>query len=48
MVAKGEGGDRGMDWEFEVGRYKLFDLERINKVLLCSTGNYIQFSGDRP
>ena len=44
MVAKGEGGGRGMDWEFEVGRCKLLHLEWINnKVLIYSTGNYIQY-----
>ena len=34
-----------MDWEFGVGRCKLLHLEWINKVLLCSTGNYIQYPG---
>ena len=44
MVAKGEGGGRGMDWEFGVGRCKLLHLEWINtKVLLYSTGNYTQY-----
>ena len=39
----GEGG-RGMDWEFGVSRCKLLHLEWIkNKVLLYSTGNYIQY-----
>ena len=33
------------DWKFEVGRYKLLHLERINKVLLYSTGNYVQSPG---
>ena len=38
-------GGRGMDWEFGVGRYKLLHLEyRNGKVLLYSTGNYIQYS----
>ena len=42
VVDKGEGGGRGMDWEFGVGRCKLLHLEWINnKVLLYSTGNYI-------
>ena len=32
-----------MDWEFGVGRCKLLHLGRINnKVLMYSTGNYIQ------
>ena len=46
MVAKGEGGGTGMDWDFGVGRCKLLYLEWINnKVLLYSTGNYIQSPG---
>ena len=35
-----------MDWDFGVGRCKLSHLEWINsKVLLYSTGNYIQSPG---
>ena len=35
-----------MDWEFGVGRCKLLHIEWINhKVLLYSTGNYIQCPG---
>ena len=35
-----------MDWEFGISRCKLLHLERINnKVLLYSTGNYIQSLG---
>ena len=35
-----------MDWEFGVGRCKLLHLEWVNnKVLLYSTGNYIQSLG---
>ena len=46
VVAKGEGGGTGMDWDFGVGRCKLLYLEWINnKVLLYSTGNYIQSLG---
>ena len=38
---QGRGG--GMDWEFGTSRCKLLYIERINnKVLLYSTGNYIQ------
>ena len=33
-----------MDWEFGVSRCKLLYKEWINKVLLYSTGNYIQYS----
>ena len=45
MVAKGEAGGRGMDWEFGISRCKLLYIEWINnKVLLYSTGNCIQYS----
>ena len=37
------GGERGMDWEFGISRYKLLYIGWINKVLLYSTGNYIQY-----
>ena len=38
------GGGEGMDWEFGIGRCKVFYIEQINnKVLLYSTGNYIQY-----
>ena len=43
MVAKGEGGESGIDWDLGVGKCKLLHLEWIsNEVLLNSTGNYIQ------
>ena len=43
MVAKGEGGESGMDGEFGVSRCKLLHLEWISgEVLLHSTGNYVQ------
>ena len=46
VVAKEEEGRSGMDWEFGVSRGKLLHLEWINsKVLLYSTGNYIQSPG---
>ena len=32
-----------MDWEFEISRGKVFYIERINKVLPCSTRNAIQY-----
>ena len=39
---QGTGG--GMDWEFGISRCKLLYIEWINnKVLLYSTGNYIQY-----
>ena len=42
VVAKG--GRGGKDWEIEVSRCKLLYIEWINKkVLLFSTGNYIQY-----
>ena len=44
MVAKGEGNGGGLVWEFGVSRCKLVYIEWINnKVLLYSTGNYIQY-----
>ena len=34
----------GMDWEFGISRCKLLYIEWINnKVLVCNTGNYIQY-----
>ena len=46
VVAKGMEGGSGMDWELGVGRCKLFHLEWMgNEVLLCSTGNCVQFLG---
>ena len=44
VVAKEGWGGRGMDWEFVISRCKLVYTEWINnKVLLYSTGNYIQY-----
>ena len=43
MVAKGEGVGGVMEWEFGVSRCKLLYIEWINKVLLYSTENYIQY-----
>ena len=50
MVAKGgrgwgrDGVGGGMDWEFGISRCKLVYIGWINnKVLLYSTGNYIQY-----
>ena len=43
VVAKEEGVGGWMDWEFGISRCKLLYIEQINnKVLLYSTGNYIQ------
>jgi len=45
VVAKGEVGWEGMEWEFEVNRWKLLYTEWVNnKALLYSTGNCIQYS----
>ena len=44
VVAKGEGGGGGKDWEFGVSRCKLVYIGWINnKALLYSTENYIQY-----
>ena len=44
LVAKGEGVGRGMEWKVGVGRCKLLYRGFINnKVLLYSTGKYIQY-----
>ena len=41
-----QGGEADMDWEFGVSRCKVLHIERMdNKVLLYSTGNYIQCPG---
>ena len=40
---QGGGAKGGIDWEFGISRCKLLHTESINnKVLLYSTGNYIQ------
>ena len=42
----GGGGAGGKDWEFVINRCKLLHFKWINhKVLLYSTGNYIQSPG---
>ena len=44
VVAKGEGAGGQMKWELGISRYELLYIGWINnKVLLCSTGNYIQY-----
>ena len=45
VVAKGVGGGGGMDFKFGVSRCKLLLREWMDKVLLYSTGNYIQCPG---
>ena len=43
VVAKGQEGWGGKDWEFGISRCRLLHVGWINnKVLLYSTGNYIQ------
>ena len=43
-MPRGRKDGRGMDWEFGVSRYKLLHTGWVNnKVLLYSTGNYIQY-----
>ena len=42
--AKEEGVGGGMKWEVGISRCKVLYIEQINnKVLLCSTENYIQY-----
>ena len=44
VVAKGQEGVGGMEWEVGVSRCKLLCIEWIsNKVLLYSTENYIPY-----
>ena len=43
VVAKGEGGEEGMEWECGISRFELMYIEWINKVLLYSMGNYMQY-----
>ena len=43
VVAEGQAGGGRTDREFGVGRCKLVHLELINKVLMYSTGNYIEY-----
>ena len=44
LVAKGERSGGGMDWEFGISRCRLAYIGWINnKLLLDSTGNYIQY-----
>ena len=37
------GGGGGVDWEFGISRCKPLCIGRINKFLLYSTGNHIQY-----
>ena len=43
-LPRGRGGGGGTEWEFGISRCKLLYTEWIDKkVLLYSTGNYIQY-----
>ena len=45
VVANGKSCGEGMEWEFGTRRCRLLHMEGINnKVLLYSTGNYIQYT----
>jgi hypothetical protein len=43
-LSRGRGVKRGLDWEFGISGYKILHTDWINKVLLYSTGNYLQYS----
>ena len=43
MFAKGEEVGGGTEWEAGVSRRKLLYTAQINKFLMCSTENYIQY-----
>ena len=46
VFSRGEGGERGTDGEFGVGRYRLLRLECVgDEALLYSTGNCTQSLG---
>ena len=45
VVAKGEGkGGGGFDWEFGISKCKLLYIGWINKIIVYSTGNYINYT----
>ena len=49
VFSRGEGGERGTDGEFGVGRYRLLRLECVgDEALLYSTGNCTQSLGIEP
>ena len=43
VVTRLAAGGRGLDWEFGISTCKLVCIEWINKALLNSTGNGIQY-----
>ena len=47
VIAKGEEGERAMDWAFGVGRCKLLHLEWVNNKVLIVQGT-IFLSCDKP
>ena len=42
-LPRGRRGEGGKDWEFGISRCKLLYIGWINKILLYSTGNSIQY-----
>ena len=45
-LSRGRRGAEGVDWDFEVSRWKLLQIECIsNQILMYSTGHYIQYPG---
>ena len=45
MVTKGKRwGRRGMNWEFDINRYKLLCKNQICKIQLYSTDNYSRYN----
>ena len=45
FLSKVREDEAGIDWEFEISRCKVLQVGCINnKVLLYSTGNYIQYA----
>ena len=43
VVAEGQGVREGIKWEMGISRRKLLYIGWINKFLMCSTENYIQY-----
>ena len=47
QLPKGKGDGEGINQEFGINRYTLLYIKQINKSLLYSTGNYIQYNYNR-
>ena len=43
MFTKGNSGGQGRNEEFEINIYTLLYIKRVNKDMLYSPGNYIQY-----